>query len=116
MTEEELQQIIESYNNYIERMIIAVRHFCEDLEETDYQEISPALPTIFDGIGWLLEAGEGLMNLEQLPAEKYRSFQELIKDLGGAMENQDYRLLHDIFEFELLTLLTELKINLGKRQ
>ncbi len=110
MTEEELHQIIEGYNNYLERMIVAVQHFCEDLEESDYQEISPALPTIFDGIGWLVEAGEGLMNLEQLAAEKYHSFQELIKSLGEAMENQDYRLLHDIFEFELLSLLPELKI------
>ncbi len=110
MDKQEYEETVATYHDYLEKMSSATKHFCEDLEASNYQEISGVLPAIIDGLGWLNEAISGFVNLGKIDENKYQSFQNVVGSLNEALENKDYILLHDILEYEFLPLLGELKV------
>lgn len=114
MTPEEYAQAIHTYNEYLERMHTAVGHICEDLQESDYLELSMTMPAVVEGLAWIYEAATEFVGLGKVAAGQYDSLKVLIGNLGEAMENHDYLLLHDLMEFELIPLLEEIKIVNGK--
>jgi hypothetical protein len=110
MTKEEMDQTVVTYNDYLDRMAVTVQHFCEDLTDANYQLLSPAIPAIIEGLGWLNEAADSFVKIDVLEADQHKTLQTLIKNMGEAMENKDYILMHDLFEFELQPLLVNLKV------
>lgn len=110
MTPEEFVQIIKTYNEYLERMHTAVGHICEDLQDSDYQELSMTMPVVVEGLAWVYEAATEFVGLGKIAIEQYDSLKGLIGNLGEAMENHDLLLLHDLMEFELIPLLEAIKI------
>jgi len=114
MTPEEYAQTIKTYNEYLERMHTAVGHICEDLQESDYQELSMTMPAVVEGLAWVYEAATEFVRLGKIEAAQYDSLKGLIGNLGDAMENHDYLLLHDLMEFELIPILENIKIKDGE--
>lgn len=114
MTAEEFKQAIDTFNQYLDRMHTAVTHICEDLEDSDYQELNLTMPAVVEGLGWIYEAASGFVGLGKIEAEQFSLLESLISNLGEAMENQDYLLLHDLMEFELIPLFDGLKIKDGE--
>jgi len=114
MTAEEFKQAVETFNQYLERMSAAVAHICEDLADSDYQELNLAMPAVVEGLAWVFEAASEFVGLGKIEAGQYGLLEGLISNLGEAMENQDYLLLHDLMEFELGPLLEGLKVTDGK--
>lgn len=114
MTPEEYAQTVDTYNKYLERMHTAVSHICEDLQETDYQDLSMTMPAVVEGLAWIYEAAAEFAGLGKIEAGQYTLLENLIKSLGEAMENQDFLLLHDLMEFELIPLLEGIKVKEGK--
>jgi hypothetical protein len=111
MTQEELSQAIDIYDQYLQRMTEATVHFCEDLVESNYQEISGVLPAIVEGLAWINEALEKFLKLNYIAEEDLIAFREFIGKLYEALENKDYVLLHDLCEFELEPLLDSIYIS-----
>lgn len=110
MNEQYLETII-GYNGYLDKLVIAIQHFCEDLADSDYSEISMVMPSIVEGLDWVNEALAQFVKAGILPAERQSGFLELLAQLTEALENKDYTLLHDLFSYEMLPLLENLKIN-----
>jgi hypothetical protein len=104
------QQMISDYNNYLGKMHDAVEHFCEDLAESNFSEISMVLPSIVEGLGWIHEALAGFVGLGEISSEQYESFHSIVGKLTDALENKDYILLYDLFSYEMLPLLGRLEV------
>lgn len=107
---EEQQRIANDFNHYLDKMHDAVEHFCEDLAESNFSEVSMVLPSIVEGLGWINDALAGFAELGEIPSERCKSFQLIVEKLTDALENKDYLLLHDLFTYEMLPLLNELKV------
>ncbi|NLY74096.1 MAG: hypothetical protein GX075_02185 [Firmicutes bacterium] len=110
MTPEEYTQTVKTFNEYLDRMNTAVEHICEDLQESDYQELNMTMPAVVEGLAWIYEAATEFVRLGKIEAGEFHSFEGLVGNLGEAMENHDYLLLHDLMEFELIPLLKRFKI------
>lgn len=108
---QEYQQTVADFNAYLGKMSQAVEHFCEDLAESDYAQISMVLPSIVEGLGWINDAVSSFVKLGVLSVEQHASFQTLVGNLTDSLENKDYVLLHDLFSYEMLPLLATLKID-----
>jgi hypothetical protein len=108
--DEQHQQLITDFNHYLDKMHDAVVHFCEDLAESNFSEISMVLPSIVEGLGWINDALTGLSGLGEISMERQTSFQFIVGKLTEALENKDYLLLHDLFQYEMLPLLGGLKV------
>ena len=46
----------------------------------------------------------------EISTEDHESFQLVIEKLTEALENKDYVLLHDLFNYEMLPLLSKIKV------
>ncbi|MGE5604579.1 MAG: hypothetical protein ACM3YE_02690 [Bacteroidota bacterium] len=110
MTPEEFNETIETYNEYLEKMILAVKHFCEDLQETDFKELGMTMPAIAEGLEWIYDAAGCFKDLGKINNTYYSSYEMIVKNLSEALENKDYMLLHDLMEFELLPVLGEMRL------
>lgn len=113
MNPKEANEVVTTYNDYLERLDSATRHFCEDLEASNYREISEVLPAIVEGLEWLNEAIAGFVSLQKVAEDSYQNFQNTVGALHEALENKDYILLHDVLEYDLLPLLKELRVVLN---
>ncbi len=111
MTQEELDQTIATYDGYLQRMSVAVGHFCEDLVVSNYQEISGVLPALVEGLAWINETMEKFVKLGYLGEEELTAFRGFLTNLYEALQNKDYVLVHDLCEFELLSLLGRISIS-----
>jgi hypothetical protein len=110
MTNEELDQIVVTYNSYLERMNNSINHFCEDIADNDYREISMVLPAIAEGLTWINEILDQFVKLGKIPEQKKVEYQSLLKNMTDALENKDNILLGDLCRYELIPLLAGLKI------
>lgn len=110
MNKEEMEQVILTYNNYLDRMETALQHFCEDILESEYKEMGPVILSVIDGLEWLTEAAENFSKLGKLDTNEYIALTTIIMNIKNSMENKDYVLMHDLVEFELIPLLGDLKI------
>jgi hypothetical protein len=110
MNQEELSRTIETYDQYLLRMSKAAEHFCEDLVESNYQEIGGVLPALVDGLAWINTALEKFVKMNYLNEERLIAYRDLIANLYEALQNKDYVLLHDLCEFELPPLLTSINV------
>lgn len=113
MNPQEMNEIVTTYNDYLERLNSAIRHFCEDLEANNYQEVSEVLPAIVEGLDWLNDSINQFVALQKISEESCQSFRNTIGTMNEALENKDYMLLHDALEYDLLPLLSELKVVLN---
>lgn len=113
MNSQEANEVVTTYNDYLERIDSATRHFCEDLEASNYREISEVLPAIVEGLGWLNDAINRFVALQKVTAESYQGFQNIIGTMNDALENKDNILLHDVLQYDLLPLLKELRVVLN---
>jgi hypothetical protein len=110
MKQEELDETITAYDQYLQRMSAAAEHFCEDLVASNYQEISGVLPALVEGLAWIHEALENFVKLKYLPEEVLKAFRDFLANLYEALQNKDYVLLHDLCEFELPPLLAQIHV------
>lgn len=110
MTDEELNATIATYNDYLQRMAAAAAHFCADLADSNYREVSGVLPALVSGLSWINPMLDNFVKMGHLPEEHLRVFRELVANLHEALENKDNLLLHDLCEFELLPLLDNIRV------
>ncbi len=111
MTAAEYQKTIIVYNDYLNKMQNALKNLCNDLEENNFTQMSPVMTAIIDGLDWINEALESFLLLKKISQEQYYFFKDQLTAMAEALDNQDYTLLHDILEFELIPLLEDLRID-----
>jgi hypothetical protein len=108
---EQYLETITNYNGYLDKLMVAIQHFCEDLVASDYSEISMVMPSIVEGLDWVNEVVIQFVKVGILLADRQSDFWELLAKLTEALENKDYTLLHDLFSYEMVPLLGALKID-----
>jgi hypothetical protein len=111
MDNDQLTEVVTTYNEYLGRMAEAARHFCEDLVESNYREISGVLPVLIEGMAWVNQALEGFVRLGRVPESQLELYRAMVNSLHESLGNKDYVLLHDQIEYELIPLLDSIRIN-----
>lgn len=98
-------ETLETCEEYIPKLIQATTtiayHFQSGNEAAGVELLEP----VFDGIGWVIEAVNGIQqNRYQLDIQ-LQDMKELLKLLEEAMEIRDYVQMADLFEYEIAPLL-----------
>ena len=110
MDEKELLAFINNYNAYLGKIVGALRHFSENLQESNYQELNSMIVAVLNGLEWVEEANLNFVQFGYLKLEKYRQFVALVKVFRDALEKRDYIFLHDFLEYDLIPFLKELNL------
>ena len=110
MSDCEYQELITVYNSYLEKMAIALLHLGQDLQEAEYQEATLIIPALVDGMEWIYEALRNFIELGEIKGDFLNKFEIQIDNFNEALNNRDFTLLSDLCEYELISLMQEIRI------
>lgn len=111
---EQKLEVIVSIKEYLDRFIPGVEDTIKLLRMSDDSKALENLDMIFEGIDWLTEA---YMLTADVSGEllDIRSFNAILKEIAETLENQDYILLADLLEYELVPKLKDWSLKLIKQ-
>lgn len=99
-------EALQTANEYMERLEDGIREVVEFFQSGDITKACEIIPDITSGIEWIID----VINLtKESQAEKIDVdvINEKLQELIEAFENQDYILVGDLFNYELLPLLKD---------
>ena len=108
---EKLEILLEAFN-YIERFDKVINEQIAKLEENDITDIYTIIEQMAEGIEWLLGVFKITEDI-QLQKVEGQKINVVIKNIIDALENKDFILIKDTFEYELIPQLREWKDDLA---
>lgn len=112
MMNEQMEALI-SANEYLDNLIGGIKKVVNYIEQGEEGKGIELIPTIADGIEWLLSA----INLTQEVHKGSVGIGNLngkLEEVVDALENEDYVLVGDLFNYEILPILEDIKGNIKK--
>ncbi|MGK0469235.1 hypothetical protein [Clostridium sp.] len=106
---ETLQSVKEYMVNLINGIGKAVEYFQAGEDRKGYELISP----ITEGIQWMSEALMLTKDIHHQDIE-LQAMNEKLKEIVEALENEDFILIGDLFEYELKPILVDIQNNVNK--
>lgn len=98
---EELQEVIESYNSYIQNVATGSMKIAEYLRQDEIAEAMQLILHFSEGMGWLTEAAELLTKNDVKVQLEVANIHEFLNEINSGLEIQDYVLVADMFEYEI---------------
>lgn len=98
---EEVLEVIESYNEYLKKIPNGTIYIAECLRDDKLKEAFQTIKDFSEGVMWLARISELLneRNIEAtLNVDQLKSY---LIEINDGLENHDYLLVADLFEFEI---------------
>ena len=103
MKKEKLE-VLETANDYMNNLKQGVTQLSEMIQEGKEQEAINVIPQVVDGIQWIIQAIE-LTKEVQKNDIGMDGINEQLNEIIDALENEDYILVGDLFNYEILPIL-----------
>lgn len=103
MENEKIETLI-SADEYLYNLKNGVARISELIQEGKEQEGINLIPHVAEGIQWLTEAVELTRDVHKSEIS-FDSLNEFIEEISEALENEDYILVGDLFNYEILPIL-----------
>lgn len=106
-------EVITSGYEYLGRLVNGIEQIVEFLRAGEVKRASDLISELIEGLAWLIDA---LVLTQDIQVERIdiSVCRELLERVVESFKNQDYVLLSDLFDYELIPLLIEWKEKLGK--
>lgn len=109
MMENEILEVIESYNEYLGKIPFGSEYIASNLREDNITEALQAISNFSEGVIWITEATK-LLNKGGVKAEMdIDKVKEFFIEINEGLENKDYLLVADLFEYEIAPFFNESK-------
>jgi hypothetical protein len=103
---EEIKITITSYIPKLKNGIIEAAEFFQKYEENKGTAL---LVEITDGVKWVIDA---LVSIQRLDEKEIININNKLNEIIDALENEDYILIGDLLQYELLPVMEEIDNNL----
>lgn len=100
-------ETIESYNEYLGKLPDGCLLIAENLREGQVQVALNNIKDFSEGLVWLVDAGGLLKNNDIEVTLSVERVHEFLNEINNALEIQDYNLVADLFEYELVEFFKE---------
>lgn len=106
-------EALKTGNEYLDKLIDGVKKVVTYIEQGEEEKGIGLIPSIADGIEWIL-------NLVNLTQEVHNGsiaggdIHEKLEEIVEGLENEDYVLVGDLFNYEVLPILEEIQQNIRK--
>lgn len=104
-----LEDTINSYNEYLKKLPKGILIIPEKLRETHVNEALKSIKDFTEGVLWLTEASELLKKNNATAFLNIDKIQELLLEVNEGLEKQDYILVADMFEYEIIPFFEEVE-------
>lgn len=95
-------ETIESYNAYLSNLPSGCLLIAENLREDQIQEALNNIKNFSEGVIWLIDVSELLKKNDVVVNMSVERVHEFLNEINDAIEIQDYNLVADLFEYELV--------------
>ena len=103
----EIENIVESYNEYIKKIPNGAVYIAERLREDRVQEALISIKDFSEGVLWLTEASELLKQNKAIAELSIEKIKEFLIEINEGLEKHDYVLVADMFEYEIAPFFEE---------
>lgn len=97
----EMNEVIESYNNYIINIPTGANYIAQCLREDDIQKALKGIKDFSEGVLWLSEASYLFEQNGKKTNLKIVKIEEFLNEINMGLERKDYVLVADMFEYEI---------------
>lgn len=108
--QEVIQESMESYNKYVQNVIFGTVEIANKLRMDEAKEALNMISNFTEGIIWISEVNEKLRGLGYSVDLKIDSIQEFFEEINEGLQNQDFILVADMFEYEISPFFEQLEL------
>lgn len=112
MNNKEIEAISTAYE-YIGNLENGVEKFIAKINDNNMEEVTSLLPLIVDGVEYIINVVILTRGVEGR-IKDIESINGFLNEIVKALENEDYNLIADIFRYEVLEELKNIKIAFSK--
>lgn len=94
-------EVLQTADEYLDNLTKGVAAISEYIQEGKEQEGINLIPQVADGMQWLMQAIELTKDVQKKEIE-VGSMNEFFEEIVEALENEDYILVGDLFNYEIL--------------
>lgn len=112
---QELNEVIDTYNEYKYKLPSGLSKVVEQLRNENFSEALLNIKNFSEGIIWLSQAGSLINQNKGYASINVNKITEFLLEINEGLERQDYVLVADIFEYEIIPFceaLEEAKVSL----
>lgn len=101
MQNSEVQEILESYNNYISNLPTGIEGLIKNINDGNNTEVTNNLIELTEGINWLIQLKVILKNSFDIELFDEKELLEITVNINEALELGDFVLMTDILAYEM---------------
>lgn len=100
-------EVLQTANEYLFNLKVGIENLVILMNEEKEQEACGRIPEIAGGIGWILDVARLTSDLIG-EVEGLDEIDNFLSEIVEALENEDYILVSDLFNYEILPILENL--------
>ncbi|WP_346235415.1 hypothetical protein MKY04_04555 [Lysinibacillus telephonicus] len=104
-----VEESIEMYNAYIPKVISGCNLIINNLRDNKISEGLEIIKNLVEGLDWLQKIGNLLVIHSIENVIKIEDLVDILNEINKALEIEDYLLVADILEYEILVVFEEFK-------
>ncbi|MED4888215.1 hypothetical protein MKY88_03435 [Lysinibacillus sp. FSL R7-0073] len=108
--QEVIQESMESYNEYIRNVIPGTVSIANKLRMDEAKEALSMISDFTEGVIWMSDINEKLKGLGYSVELNINDIQEYLEEINEGLQNQDFILVADMFEYEISTFFEQLEL------
>lgn len=97
-------EVLKSADEYLDILKKGISDACELFQSGKEQEGINLIPQLADGIGWIIDAVTLTKDIQKNEIDS-SELGEQIEGIAEALENEDYILVGDLFNYEVLPII-----------
>ena len=104
-----IEEVVSSYNEYLTKIVSGSMTIADTLRSDQVSDAMQMILNFSEGMGWLADASNLLKQNQvevTLDVEKIHDF---LNEINTGLENQDYVLVADMFEYEIAPFFQEVQ-------
>lgn len=107
---EEKFEVLRTAIEYIDNLKNGIGTLVQDINQGDYKSGMTIISQIVDGIDWLVQVINLTIDLHKGKV-CIGNINEILRQIIEAIDNEDFILVGDLFNYEILPILEEIQIN-----
>lgn len=96
-----MNEVIESYNQYIKNVASGSLEIAGHLRNDEILEGVQLILHFSEGMGWMMQVSELLQQNNVTVSLEIEKIHEFLEEINNGLEMQDYVLVADMFEYEI---------------
>lgn len=103
-------ETMESYNNYVGQIIKGSNKIADDLRTGNVENALSMIKDFSEGLVWIIEVNQKLKEFGKDINLNISEIQEFFVEINEGLENKDFVLVADLFEYEIAPFFEQLEL------